>query len=171
GGGLERADLKDAKVLLDEIEGGRNCDGAISSRWRGGMAARSPRAAGQEDSADGGVVTQPAGNVRLHASGPEELRLRRGPKHRIRVSLTKLAVLWNSTNSSHQPALQAVHATGRSLSLQIQPLGVRAASELDGAFDMIIRERADGPRKRTCDWRGAMQADIFRNTRQKSAFL
>jgi hypothetical protein len=50
--------------------------------------------------------------------------------------------------------LQAVHATGRSLSLQIQPLEVRAASEVDGAFDMIIRERADGPRKRTCDWRG-----------------
>jgi putative ABC transport system substrate-binding protein len=59
-------------------------------------------------------------------------------------SLTKLAVLWNPTNSSHQPALQAVHATARSLSLQIQPLEVRAASELDGAFDMIIRERADG---------------------------
>jgi putative tryptophan/tyrosine transport system substrate-binding protein len=59
-------------------------------------------------------------------------------------SLTKLAVLWNPTNSSHQPALQAVHATARSLSLQIKPLEARAAAELDGTFDMIVRERADG---------------------------
>src|SRR5258708_1441228 len=59
-------------------------------------------------------------------------------------SLTKLAVLWNPTNSSHQPALRAVHATARSLSLQFQPLEVRAAAELDGTFDMIVRERADG---------------------------
>jgi putative ABC transport system substrate-binding protein len=59
-------------------------------------------------------------------------------------SLTKLAVLWNPINSSHQPALQAVHATARSLSLQIKPLEVRAAAELDGTFDMIVRERADG---------------------------
>ena len=58
-------------------------------------------------------------------------------------SLTKLAVLWNPTNSSHQPALRAVHATAQSLSLQVQPLEVRAADELDGTFDMIIRERAD----------------------------
>jgi putative tryptophan/tyrosine transport system substrate-binding protein len=59
-------------------------------------------------------------------------------------SLTKLAVLWNPINSSHQPALQAVHATARSLSLQIKPLEVRAAAELDGTFEMIVRERADG---------------------------
>ena len=59
-------------------------------------------------------------------------------------SLAKLAVLWNPTNSSHQPALRAVHATARSLSLQFQPLEVRAAAELDGTFDIIVRERADG---------------------------
>ena len=59
-------------------------------------------------------------------------------------SLAKLAVLWNPTNSSHAPALQAVHAAGRALSLQMQPLEVRAAAELDGTFDVIVRERADG---------------------------
>ena len=59
-------------------------------------------------------------------------------------SLAKLAVLWNPTNSSHQAALQAVHGAARSLSLQIQPLGVRAPAELDGTFAAIIRERADG---------------------------
>ena len=29
----------------------------------------------------------PPGNVRLHASRPEGLRLRRGPEHRVRVSM------------------------------------------------------------------------------------
>jgi putative ABC transport system substrate-binding protein len=59
-------------------------------------------------------------------------------------ALTKLAVLWNPTNSSHGPALQAVHATARSLSLQVQPLEVRAASELDSTFVAIRQQRSDG---------------------------
>jgi putative tryptophan/tyrosine transport system substrate-binding protein len=59
-------------------------------------------------------------------------------------SLAKLAVLWNPTNSSHRPALQAVHASARSLSLEVHPLEVRAPAELDSIFAAIIRERADG---------------------------
>jgi putative ABC transport system substrate-binding protein len=59
-------------------------------------------------------------------------------------SLAKLAVLWNPTNSSHRPALQAVDAAARSLSLQVQPLEVRAPAELDSVFAAIIQERSDG---------------------------
>src|SRR5436189_6894 len=59
-------------------------------------------------------------------------------------SLAKLAVLCNPTNSSHRPAMQAVDAVARALSVQVQPLEVRAPAELDGVFDVIIRERADG---------------------------
>src|SRR5262245_15944018 len=59
-------------------------------------------------------------------------------------SLRKLAVLWNPTNSSHRPAMQAVDATARALSLQVQPLEVRAVVELDGSFDAIVRDKADG---------------------------
>jgi putative tryptophan/tyrosine transport system substrate-binding protein len=59
-------------------------------------------------------------------------------------SLSKLAVLWNPTNSSHQPALLAVDAAARSLSLQVLPLEVRSPAELDGIFAAITRERADG---------------------------
>ena len=59
-------------------------------------------------------------------------------------SLSKLAVLWNPTNSSHTPALQAVEAAGRSLSLPVHPLQVRAVAELDGTFDSIIQEKAEG---------------------------
>jgi putative ABC transport system substrate-binding protein len=59
-------------------------------------------------------------------------------------SLAKLAVLWNPTNSSHRPALQAVDAAARSLSLQVQPLEVRAPAELDNVFAAIVQERSDG---------------------------
>jgi putative tryptophan/tyrosine transport system substrate-binding protein len=59
-------------------------------------------------------------------------------------SLAKLAVLWNPTNSSHRPALQAVDAAARSLSLPIHPLEVRAVADLDGVFAAIVGERADG---------------------------
>jgi putative tryptophan/tyrosine transport system substrate-binding protein len=59
-------------------------------------------------------------------------------------SLAKLAILWNPTNSSHRPALQAVDAAARSLSLHVQPLEVRTPADLDGVFEAIIREKADG---------------------------
>jgi putative ABC transport system substrate-binding protein len=59
-------------------------------------------------------------------------------------SLSKLAVLWNPTNSSHLPALQAADAAARSLSLQVLPLEVRSPAELDSIFAAITRERADG---------------------------
>ena len=59
-------------------------------------------------------------------------------------SLAKLAVLWNPTNSSHRPALQATEVAARSLSLQVHPLEVRSPAELDNIFAAIVRERADG---------------------------
>jgi putative ABC transport system substrate-binding protein len=59
-------------------------------------------------------------------------------------SLARLAVLWNPTNSSHRPALQAVDAAARSLSLPIHPLEVRASADLDGAFAAVIADRDDG---------------------------
>ena len=59
-------------------------------------------------------------------------------------SLAQLAVLWNPTNSSHRPAMQAVDAAARALSVQVQPMEVRAPTDLDGVFDAIVRERAGG---------------------------
>jgi hypothetical protein len=61
-----------------------------------------------------------------------------------RAALAKLAVLWNPTNSSHRPALQATEVAARSLSLQVRPLEVRSPAELDSIFAAIVRERADG---------------------------
>ena len=59
-------------------------------------------------------------------------------------SLTTLAVLWNPTNTSHGPALEAAQATARSLSLQVRQIEVRAESELDSTFSLLSGERNDG---------------------------
>jgi putative ABC transport system substrate-binding protein len=59
-------------------------------------------------------------------------------------SLAKLGVLWNPTNSSHPPALQAVRAAAGSLSLQVQALVVRAPADLDSVFATLVRQLADG---------------------------
>jgi putative ABC transport system substrate-binding protein len=59
-------------------------------------------------------------------------------------SLQKLAVLWNPINTSHPPALRAVEAMARSLSIQMLSLEVRRPTELDAAFANISREKADG---------------------------
>ena len=56
--------------------------------------------------------------------------------------LSRVAVVWDPATPSHRPALDAVEVRGRALGLQVQPLAVRGATEFDGAFSTIVRERA-----------------------------
>src|SRR5712692_9135302 len=58
--------------------------------------------------------------------------------------LSQVAVLWNPLNSSHEPALKAVGATARSLSIELRPLEVRSPAQLDGVFSTVSRERVNG---------------------------
>jgi putative ABC transport system substrate-binding protein len=58
--------------------------------------------------------------------------------------LSRVAVVWDPATPSHRPALDAVEVRGRALGLQVQPLAVRGATEFDGAFSTIVRERASG---------------------------
>jgi putative tryptophan/tyrosine transport system substrate-binding protein len=62
----------------------------------------------------------------------------------IDPALSDLAVLWNPNNSSHPPALRAVESSARSLSLQIQPFEVGAATDLDNVFSAVAHSRANG---------------------------
>jgi putative tryptophan/tyrosine transport system substrate-binding protein len=59
-------------------------------------------------------------------------------------SLSTLAVLWNPTNTSHRPALQAVEASAQSLSIQVRPIEVRQQLELDDAFASLSQDKSDG---------------------------
>src|SRR5713101_5889739 len=55
---------------------------------------------------------------------------------------TRIAVLWSPDTPSHTPALKAVKEAGRTLRVQLQPVGARTAAELEGAFAAMARARA-----------------------------
>jgi ABC-type uncharacterized transport system substrate-binding protein len=57
--------------------------------------------------------------------------------------LSRMAVIFDPATPSHGPGLKAVEAAGPSLGLRIQSLPVRSATEYDGAFSAMVRERAD----------------------------
>jgi len=54
----------------------------------------------------------------------------------------RIAVLGNPDAPSHNPALKALEEAGRTLRVQLQPVGVRTAGELEGAFAAMARARA-----------------------------
>jgi putative ABC transport system substrate-binding protein len=54
----------------------------------------------------------------------------------------RIAVLWSPDTPSHTPALKAVEEAGRTLRVQLQPVGARTAAELEGAFSAMARARA-----------------------------
>jgi putative ABC transport system substrate-binding protein len=53
----------------------------------------------------------------------------------------RIAVLWSPDTPSHTPALKAVEEAGRTLRVQLQPVGARTAAELEGAFAAIASAR------------------------------
>src|SRR4029077_12045935 len=56
--------------------------------------------------------------------------------------LSRLAILWTPTNSTHATALREGQATAKVLGLQTVPVAVQTAADVDGAFAAIARERA-----------------------------
>jgi putative ABC transport system substrate-binding protein len=53
----------------------------------------------------------------------------------------RIAVLWSPDAPSHTPALKALEEAARTLRVQRQPVGVRTAAELEGAFAAMARAR------------------------------
>jgi putative ABC transport system substrate-binding protein len=53
----------------------------------------------------------------------------------------RIAVLWSPDTPSHTPGLKAVEQAGRTLQVQVQPVGARTAAELEGAFAAIASAR------------------------------
>lgn len=59
-------------------------------------------------------------------------------------TLSHVGVIWDPATPSHRPGLKAVETAGPSLGLRILSVPVRSATEYEGAFSTMIRERADG---------------------------
>ena len=55
--------------------------------------------------------------------------------------LLRLAVLWNPANPTHATALREGQTTAKALGLQTVPVPVQAATDVDGAFATMARER------------------------------
>jgi putative ABC transport system substrate-binding protein len=56
--------------------------------------------------------------------------------------VSRVAVLWNPTNSFHRLALRDAEAAARSLGVQLQLLEARSPNEFDSAFAVVTRKRA-----------------------------
>jgi putative ABC transport system substrate-binding protein len=58
--------------------------------------------------------------------------------------LARVGVIFDPATPSHGPGLKAVQDAGPALGLRIQSVAVGSATEYDGAFAAMVRERADG---------------------------
>ena len=56
--------------------------------------------------------------------------------------ISRVAVLWNLTNSGGTLALKETEAAAKGLGIRLQTLGIRGPDDFEGAFRLAIRERA-----------------------------
>lgn len=89
-------------------------------------------------------LARPGGRFTGLASGNAELF----PKHieLLKIALPRLghiAVLWNTANDGHPARLKQVEASARQAGLAVTQTGARTAAEIERAFAVIVRERAE----------------------------
>lgn len=95
--------------------------------------------------ADGLVksLAQPGGNITgLTLISPELSGKRIELLKEAAPRLSRVAVLWNPANPAHSETLRDSEAKARTLGLQVFPVQVRHAEDLERAFTAVTRERA-----------------------------
>jgi putative tryptophan/tyrosine transport system substrate-binding protein len=115
-----------AKQATDTIPIGMTTGGDPVAAWLVASFAR-----------PGGMVT----GVTTFASEPNGTRLELLKEAAPQTTL--VAVLWNAANPAHRRHLEAIQAAASALGLQLQPVAVRAPSDLDRAFEAIASMRPD----------------------------
>ncbi len=87
---------------------------------------------------------RPGGNITGVASAPMEVQ---GKTVQVLTEaipgFSRVAILWSSANPAHTLMVREAQEAAQGLGLQTQLLDVREASELDGAFAAMARERAE----------------------------
>jgi putative ABC transport system substrate-binding protein len=87
---------------------------------------------------------RPGGNITGVASAPMGVQ---GKTVQVLTEalpgLSRVALLWTSTNPVHTLSVREAQEAAQGLGLQTQLLDVREASELDGAFAAMAQERAE----------------------------
>ena len=59
-------------------------------------------------------------------------------------TLSRLAVLWNSTLRSHPPLVKQAEIAARTVGCELRLAAARTSNEIDSAFETMAREQADG---------------------------
>ncbi len=89
-------------------------------------------------------LARPGGNITGVTDQATELSAKRLQLLKEAVpKLSRVAVLWNSTDRAMTLRYNQVEIAARMLGVRVQPLGVREASEFDAAFSAMTRERPD----------------------------
>ena len=68
-------------------------------------------------------------------------------------NLSRVALLWNPTNSSNAPQLRHAQEAARTLGVRLQPLEVRGPGEIEGVFATMTRARAGAVMVLSCSGR------------------
>jgi len=88
-------------------------------------------------------LARPGGNITgLSILNPEVTGKRLELLKVVVPGLTRVAVLWNPGNQIHRQDLGQAEAAARALGLQLQVLPVRSPDEYEGAFSVMVKERA-----------------------------
>jgi putative ABC transport system substrate-binding protein len=58
--------------------------------------------------------------------------------------LRRVAILWNTGNESHEEQLKDLGNPAKALGVQLRPVGVEKPEELEGAFQVMVRDQATG---------------------------
>ena len=88
-------------------------------------------------------LARPGGNI----TGLAILQTELGPKQLQLLSSVvpnakRIAVVWDPNTPSHPPTLKAIEEAARALRVQLQAVEVRTGAELEGAFSVMARDRA-----------------------------
>jgi len=89
-------------------------------------------------------LAHPGGNITgVTLIHPETSGKRLELLKEIVPGLTRLAILYNSANPVSEPELKSTQAAGRLLNLELVSIGAKEPKELESAFSLMVRERAD----------------------------
>jgi ABC-type uncharacterized transport system substrate-binding protein len=99
------------------------------------------------DPVQSGVVTslaRPGGNITGVVNLTGELNAKRLELLKETVpSITRMAVLWDPSRSTHVQDLKDLEAVARAVGVQLQPLAVRSLDDLESAFVAMRRDHTD----------------------------
>jgi putative ABC transport system substrate-binding protein len=89
------------------------------------------------------TLARPGGNITgMSGSGPEAAVKSLELMREILPSLRRVGALIDAADSFSKPFLDQVQLAGRRLAIQIQPVVVRASSEIDSALSALAKDKA-----------------------------